>query len=57
MAMQEVANAKLSVLLFASCSIMKSYSSIKLARSDPFRLYLIEKDNFGKGGRANETIF
>ena len=29
---------------------------MKLARSDPFRLYLIEKDNLGKGGKANETI-
>ena len=30
---------------------------MKLARSDPLRLYLIEKDNLGKGGRANEMIF
>ena len=30
---------------------------MKLARSDSFRLYLIEKDNLGNGGRANETIF
>ena len=36
---------------------MKSYSSMKLARSDPFRLYLLEKDNLGKGKRANDTIF
>ena len=57
MAMREVANGKISVLLFTSCEIIKSYSSMKLARSDPFRLYLTEKDNLGKGVRANETIF
>ena len=30
---------------------------MKLAKSDPFRLYLKEKDNLGKRGRAKETIF
>ena len=50
-------NAKVSVLLFASCSIMKPYCSMKLARSDPFRLYLIEKDNFGKGEGLMKRYF
>ena len=30
---------------------------MKLARSDPFCLYLIEKDNLEKGGRAKEKLF
>ena len=30
---------------------------MKLTRSDPFHLYLIEKNNLEKGGKANETIF
>ena len=55
--MWEMANGKTSVLLFTSCSITKSYRSMKLARSNPFRLYLMKKDNLGKGERANETIF
>ena len=55
--MREVANGKISGLLFTSCLIIKSYSSMKLARSDPFRVYLIAKDSLGKGGRADETIF
>ena len=47
--MWDVANGKISVLLFTSCYIIKSYSSMKLATSNPFRLYLIEKDNLGMG--------
>ena len=57
MAMWEVAIDKISVLLFTSCQVIKSYSSMKLARSNPYRIYLMEEDNLGKRGRANETIF
>ena len=42
---------------FSYLQAVKFYSSMKLSRSDPFRLYLMEKDNLGKGERTNETIF
>ena len=41
--------SNISVLVFASCEIVKSYSSMKLTRNDQFCLYLLEKDNLEKG--------
>ena len=50
--MRDVAKGKISVLLFTSWyEIIKSYRSIKLTRSKPFRLYLIEKTIGGGKGK------
>ena len=38
-----VANGKTSVLLFTSWQIIKSYTSVKLTRSNLFRLSFMEK--------------
>ena len=49
--------ARISVLLFTNRKIIKSYtgSSIKLSRSNLFRLYFIEKGiNMGAYGRKFE---
>ena len=43
MALWEVANGKISVLLFTSWWIIKSFSSMKLTRINLFRLYFTEK--------------
>ena len=53
----EVANENVAVLLFTCWSIIKSYYSIKLSRSNLFRLYFIKKNNRGGGGGANGKIF
>ena len=56
MATWEVANGKISFLLFTSWyTIINSYGSMKLARNNPFRLYLMEKNNWLEN--ANGTIF
>ena len=39
----EVANGKMLVLLFRCCQIIKSNSSVKLTRSNLFRIQLTEK--------------
>ena len=41
--MWEVANGKILIFLFTSWLIINSYSSMKLTRNKPFRLYFIEK--------------
>ena len=46
-AIWEVANGKMLVLLFRCWQIIKSNSSIKLTRSNLFRIQLIEKNNWG----------
>ena len=51
--MWKVAIGKILVLLFICWKIMKSYSSIKLTRSNPFCLYFMEKNNW-VGGRKEK---
>ena len=53
--MWEVAIARMSVLLFTSCEIIKSYTGcfIKLSRSNLFRLYFVEKNTI-KGGKERK---
>ena len=53
-AIWEVANDKMLVLLFRCWQIIKSNSSIKLTRSNLFRVQFIEKNNWGG---ANEKKF
>ena len=48
----EVANGKMLVLLFRCWQIKKSNTSVKLTRSNPFRIQFIEKNNWGG---ANEN--
>ena len=43
----EVANGKILVLLFRCWQIIKSNTSIKLTRSNLFRIQFIEKNNLG----------
>ena len=49
--MWEEANDNIAVLLFTRWKIIKSYYSIKLKRSNLFRLYFIKENNRGEGGR------
>ena len=57
MVMWEVANCKILVLLFTSRyrEFIKSYSSMKLTRNNPFRLHLVLKNIWLE--KSNGTIF
>ena len=45
-----MANDNIAVLLFTCWKIIKLYYSIKLTRSNLFRLYFIKRNNGGGGG-------